>query len=159
MKKSKKIIISIIFGIISLLIIDFISIFIINRPLLAIKRENIYIGILYDVYNCDEYPMVQIKRKGTKFSCAINNLEYNVIDIVDKTKSIENFFCAEALEQFFEDEKYEYYYNCIKSEYVIVKYENGLEETVTKALKKSIIKISDLDTYGIKYIKMEKTND
>lgn len=159
MKRRTKIIIGIIIGIILLLIIDFASIFIINRPLLAIKKDNKYSGILYDVYNCAEYPMTQIKSKGTKFSC-IELIEYDkVIDIVDTTEYIEEFVCREALEEFFEDENNEYYYSCMKSEYIIVKYENGFEETVTNALKNGSINISDLDTYGIKYIKMEKTND
>lgn len=159
MKKRTKIILSIIIGIVLLLIIDFASILIINRPLLAIKKENIYSGIFYDVYNCAEYPMAQIKSKGTKFSC-LELIEYDeVIDIVDTTKDIEEFVCPEALEEFFEDKNYKYYYSCMKSEYIIVKYESGFEETVTNALKNGSINVSDLDTYGIKYIKMEKTNE
>ena len=158
MKKSLKIFL-IIIGIIVLgFIIDLIFIFAINRPILAIKDENnVYKGIFYNVYNCAEYAVPQIKSKGTKFACAEIKFQIGkVIEIVDTTKDIENFTCAEALEQFYEDENYRYYYSCIKSKYVIVKYENGYEETVANALKYGTINIEDLDTYNIKYIKEDK---
>ena len=158
MKKSLKIFL-IIIGIIVLgFIIDLICIFAINRPILAIKDENnVYKGIFYNTYNCAEYAVPQIKSKGTKFACAEIKFQIGkVIEIVDTTKDIENFTCAEALEQFYEDEKYRYYYSCIKNKYVIVKYENGYEETVANALKYGTINIEDLDTYNIKYIKEDK---
>lgn len=76
--------------------------------------------------------------------------------IIDKTKTMLTFSCAEALDKFYEDENYEYYYNCLKSKYIIVEYEDGSEETVKEALKNSRIKISALDEYKIDYIKYEK---
>ena len=158
MKKSLKIFL-IIIGIIVLgFIIDLICIFAINRPILAIKGENnVYKGMFYNVYNCAEYAVPQIKSKGTKFACTEIKFQIGkVIEIVDTTKDIENFTCAEALEQFYEDENYRYYYSCIKSKYVIVKYENSYEETVANALKYGTINIEDLDTYNIKYIKEDK---
>lgn len=57
---------------------------------------------------------------------------------------------------YYEDKIYKYYYSCIKSKYIVVKYESGHEEEVKKALKQGIIKISDLDKYNISYIKYEK---
>ena len=158
MKKSLKIFIKIIGVIILLFIIDLICIFTINRPILAIKDgNNVYKGIFYNTYNCAEYAVPQIKSKGTKFACAEIKFQIGkVIEIVDTTKDIENFTCAEALEQFYEDENYRYYYSCIKNKYVIVKYENGYEETVANALKYGTINIEDLDTYNIKYIKEDK---
>ena len=158
MKKSLKIFLIIIGIIILGFIIDLICIFTINRPILAIKGENnVYKGMFYNVYNCAEYAVPQIKSKGTKFACTEIKFQIGkVIEIVDTTKDIENFTCAEALEQFYEDENYRYYYSCIKSKYVIVKYENGYEETVANALKYGTINIEDLDTYNIKYIKEDK---
>ncbi len=158
MKKSFKIFIIIVGIIIIGFAIDFICIFIISRPILAIKDENnVYKGMFYNVYNCSEYAVPQIKLKGTKFACTEIKFQIgNVIEIVDTTKDIENFACAEALEQFYEDENYRYFYSCIKSKYIIVKYENGYEETVENALKYGTINIGDLDTYKIKYIKEEK---
>ena len=158
MKKSLKIFLIIIGIIILGFIIDLICIFTINRPILAIKGENnVYKGMFYNVYNCAEYAVPQIKSKGTKFACTEIKFQIGkVIEIVDTTKDIENFTCAEALEQFYEDENYRYYYSCIKSKYVIVKYENGYEEPVANALKYGTINIEDLDTYNIKYIKEDK---
>lgn len=159
MKNSLKIILITISIIIICFITDFICIFTINRPLFAIQNDGGYVfkGIFYDTYNCDEYAVPQIKLKGTKFSCSkiiVNTGK--VINIVDTSKDITDFICAEALEQFYEDENYKYYYSCIKSKYIIVKYESGYEETVIDALKYGTISINDLDSYNIEYIKEEK---
>lgn len=72
MKKSLKITLGVIGGILLLFIIDLICIFAINRPLFAIKQDNgsVYRGIFYDTYNCQEYSLPQIKAKGLKFTCA-----------------------------------------------------------------------------------------
>ena len=65
----------------------------------------------------------------------------------------DDFVCAQALEKFYEDDKFIYYYSCIKDDYVVVKYENQKEEKVSNALQEKIIDISDLDKYSIKYYK------
>lgn len=142
-----------------LFIIDIFCIFTINRPLFAYKvnNENLYKGIFYNVYNCDEYSKPQIKMKGSKFSCSFNNKNLKEIkEIVDKSKTVEDFACAQALEKFYEDDTYIYYWSCIKNSYIIVKYNNGQEEYVSDALNNGDITINDLDLYNIKYIKQEK---
>lgn len=161
MKKIMKIIIGFIVVIILSIVIDLVCIFTINRPIFVTSEDYgtyaIYKGLFFDTYNCLEYSIPQIKGKGTKFNCASVKLEVaKVIDIIDKTKDIKDFTCDSALELFYEDDTYEYYYNCIKSKYIVVKYENGYEEEVKDALKKGTIKISDLDKYNISYIKGEK---
>ena len=161
MKKSIKIIIGIVAIFSFTIIIDLICIFTINRPLFVVSEDYgeyaIYKGIFFNTYNCPEYSIPQIKWKTSKFNCASMKTDLGkVIDIIDKTKTIKDFACAEALEGFYEDETYEYYYSCIKSKYIVVKYENGYEETVKDALKYGTIKISDLDKYNISYIKYEK---
>lgn len=75
----------------------------------------------------------------------------NVVNIIDKTNE-NNYACSMALEKIFEDNKNEYYLNCIKSEYIIVKYENGYQENVKEALKNGNIEIQDLDRFNIGYI-------
>lgn len=164
MKKSIKIILGIIILFILTIIIDLVCIFTINRPIFVISEDYgtyaIYKGLFFDTYNCLEYSIPQIKRKSTKFSCANINLEEaKVVNIIDKTKEINDFSCDSALELFYEDEWNQYYYNCIKSEYIVVQYENGYEEEVKIALKKGTIKMSDLDKYKIDYIKEENNND
>lgn len=159
MKKSLKIIIGIIVIIAILLILDIASIFIFKRPIFAVQARQpyTYTGLFYNTYYCPEYYTPQIKIKGTKFGCATSTTNIGKVkEIVDTTKDIKDFACAEALEQFYEDEKYLYYYSCLKSKYIIVKYENGYQETVENALKYGTIKITDLDTYNIDYIKYER---
>lgn len=159
MKKFIKIFLIIIGIIILSTVIDLVCIFTINRPLFAIKDDcdcvySVYRGVFYDTYNCPEYSVPQIKAKSTKFSCAdvIVNIG-DVVEIVDTTKKIDDFTCAEALEEFYSDDNYAYYWSCIKDKYMIVKYESGFEETISSALKNGTIDISDLDRYGIDYIR------
>ena len=162
MKKFIKIFLIIIGIIILSVIIDLICIFTINKPLFAIKDDcdciySVYKGIFYNTYNCHEYSIPQIKTKGTKFSCAISRTDIgDVVDIMDTTKDIKDFACAEALEEFYSDDNYSYCWNCIKDKYMIVRYESGYEETISSALKNSTIDISDLDRYDIKYYRYEK---
>ena len=71
MKKWLKITLGVVGGIILLFAIDLICIFAINKPLLAVKKDNVYRGLLYDTYICSEYTVPQIKTKGAKFTCAV----------------------------------------------------------------------------------------
>ena len=161
MKKFIKIFLIIIGIIILSIIIDLVCIFTINRPIFAIKTRTpyTYIGIFYDTYNCPEYSVPQIKAKGTKFSCSISRVDIgSVVEIVDTTKDIKDFVCAEALEEFYSDDTYAYYWECIKDKYMIVRYESDFEETISSALKNGTINISDLDRYGISYIKDDNYN-
>jgi len=155
MKKSIKILILIIISFILLIIIDLIAIFTINRPLFAIKKDNVYKGIIYDVYDCAEYAIPLIKNKDEKFSC-INFELKTVKNIVDESKEIKNFTCAEVLEGFYQDEIYEYFFSCMKSEYIKVIYSDNSKESVKNALKNNRITITDLDKYNIDYYKYEK---
>jgi len=75
MKKWIKIILGVICVVVLLIIIDLICIFTISRPLFAIKTKNngsvndIYKGILYDTYFCNNYSITHITYKGSNFSC------------------------------------------------------------------------------------------
>lgn len=157
MKKWQKIILAVTLGIVILFILDIGCIFIFNRPILAIKKDNgnVYIGLFYDTYNCEEYSVSQIKAKWTKFACSE---KLKVKEIVDTTKEINGFVCDQALEKFYEDEKYTYSWSCIKNGYMLVRYTNGTEETIDKALKNKTITITDLDEANIGYLKSEKDN-
>lgn len=129
-----------------------------SRPIIVLKKDNYkYSGLLFDVYNCPEYSASQIKAKWVKYSCAVSRQDLGkVINIIDETKSIKDFACAEALESFYEDENNIYYYSCLKGKYIKVKYASGYEETVENALKYKTISISDLDKYHISYISSPK---
>ena len=69
MNKYLKIILIIISSIVLLVVVDLTCIFIINRPIIAIEKGNAYYGIFYDSYGCMEYPILQIKPKGTEYYC------------------------------------------------------------------------------------------
>lgn len=139
-----------------------------HEPKLVIKivsndvRKITYWGLGYKVIR---YPSVSPNEpyknnQGVKMGSWFmnyklpNNSKNLVIQrIIDKTKSMITFSCAETLDEFYEDKNYKYYYNCLKSKYVIVEYTDGSEETVKEALKNNHIQISDLDQYNIDYVK------
>ena len=77
-----------------------------------------------------------------------------VTEIIDRTK-IEEIFTDDALEPFCVDKKYVYSFPSIKSEYVIVKFDNGYEMNVKNALARGLITITDLDRWNIQYYKEE----
>ena len=54
-----------------------------------------------------------------------NQHEEKEYTIVDKTESMDDFICLEALQQFYEDDNYTYSYSCIKSDYIVVIYKDG----------------------------------
>ena len=133
-----------------------------NNPIIKIKEYynggNLNYkskGLLVDTINCSNGKKDTVI-KGFSYSC---NYEGGNYTLVDKTKEIKDFACAEALEQFYEDENYTYYWNCIKNKYMIVKYKDGSNELISEALKSSHIDIQVLDKFNIKYIKMEKEDE
>ena len=160
MKKSIKTILIIIVSILGIIILDSIQALIFdNNPIIKINEyynggdlNYKSKGILVDTINCTNGKKDAVL-KGFSYSCSYNGGNYT---LVDKTKEIEDFTCAEALEEFYEDNNYVYYWNCIKNKYMIVKYDNGKEETISQALLKGHIDIQILDKFDIGYIKEEK---
>lgn len=73
-----------------------------------------------------------------------------VVDIWDREEE-ERLPCDEAIELFWEDDTTEYYFSCIKSQYVIVMDNTGRTVDVVSALREGLITIADLDHYGIEY--------
>ena len=80
----------------------------------------------------------------------------HVVDIWDQTTR-EQILCASALEKFWEDETNEYYFSCIKSQYIMVMDSTGRIVDVVTALEEGLITIETLDYYGIGYSKQPKT--
>ena len=79
-----------------------------------------------------------------------------IVKIRDREKE-EHLICAEAEELFFEDDEYEYYFNVIKSHYVIVTYNNANSEDIITALNSGRATIADLDEFDIEYTKKPKS--
>ena len=158
--KYKKYILLAVFSIIILIIIDISQALIFqNSPVLKI-REHFDGGILYYkdkglityTYNC-----IGEKRKTVlkweKYSCPLKETSF---EIIDESKNIKDFTCAEALEEIYRDDEYIYFLSCMKSKYIKVNYSpNHFSENITTALKEGRVKISDLDIFKIDYIKKE----
>lgn len=121
-----------------------------------------YYGLGYKVirYVSENVDEPYKNNHGVKFGSWFMKYELEgnreIFEIVDTTKEIKDFACADALEPFYEDDEFTYYYSCIKSSYVVVRYKNGFQQTVENALKNRYISIEDLDKYNIDYIKYEK---
>lgn len=76
----------------------------------------------------------------------------HIENIVDLTENGE-ISTADALEGFFRDDRYVYYFPSIKSKYITVCYKDGSEQPVKEALAEGEIRITDLDWFGIQYYK------
>ena len=73
-----------------------------------------------------------------------------IIEIRDRAEE-EQLNCAEAEELFYEDETNRYYFNVIKSHYIMVTYNNGNSEDIVTALNAGRATIADLDDFDIEY--------
>ena len=111
------------------------------------------IKVFYDGVVMESYPL-QINSVTSIGQIGVAT-EKTVVNIIDKTRNSDIATC-DALEGFFSDDRYDYYYFSIRSEYVVVVYSDGSEETVKDALVKGIVTITDLDAYGIGYHKVPK---
>lgn len=85
---------------------------------------------------------------------------------VTKTKSIDRIVdhsvddgvsYDNAFELFYTDDKYNYYFSNIISQYIIVEFDDGTKNNVKDALIDGQITISDLDKFEIQYSKTEKS--
>lgn len=109
---------SIFIVIILFFIIDFACIFLLDRPMFAIKG-NVpykYSGLLYDTYRCPEYSVPQVKMKGTKFSCAID-FKYKIV-----TSEEEVCDNASRTKLYYEENDRRVYTRCLNS--ISIKYED-----------------------------------
>ncbi len=83
----------------------------------------------------------------------VNSLE-RIVDLAEE----QNLPTDDALELFFEDEQYRYFYPSIRSEYVIAYFSNGDEIPVKQALSTGRITMYDVEAWSIPYIKERKWN-
>lgn len=158
--KYKKYILIAVFSIIILIIIDISQALIFqNSPVLKIREHfdggTLYYkdkGLITYTYNC-----IGEKRKTVlkweKYFCPLKETTF---EIIDESKNIKDFTCAEALEEIYRDDEYIYFLSCMKSKYIKVNYSpNHFSENIITALKEGRVKISDLDIFKIDYIKKE----
>lgn len=167
MKKIIKYITIIAIVLVSLIVLDTLSAVAFNNSTIIHKTyqeldEDSWVdkGLIIDTYYCTkETDIIEVSHhiKGHKFSCPVDNIEEQVGEykIIDKVLE-ESMMCAEALELFYQDEEYSYYFSCMKSSNIIVKYNDGIEIPVKQALKENKITIKDLDRFNIAYYKEKK---
>lgn len=88
---------------------------------------------------------------GVFLSIKNKNLEKNSIKIIDATYS-----CNQSREKFYEDDNYVYYFPCVKSTSIFVKFPNGNKILVVKALEENKVTIDELIKAGLEVIKEDK---
>lgn len=115
-----------------------------------------YNVVYYDHYFADigTETMEYIRSIGAGVVPAVE--ETPVERMVDRTVT-EGIPTDQALEPFYEDGEYVYSFPSVRSEYVMVYYTDGTEQTVKEALAEGRIAVGDLDRFGISYYKEEKT--
>ena len=76
-----------------------------------------------------------------------------ITDIFDRTV-YEGLATADALEVFYTDGEYDYYFTSIKSQYIDVYYSDGTIENIKDAIVAGRVALVDLDAFDIEYYKM-----
>ena len=77
--------------------------------------------------------------------------EKSKLQIIDAT-----FSCAQNKEKFYEDDKYIYYFPCVKSNSIYVKFENGNKILIKDALNGEKVTIDELIKAGLEVYKENK---
>lgn len=153
MKIWLKITICIIVVILVCVLVDIIYIYTKLKPVFAIKRlcdgctNNVYYGLFYDTYVCNQYTVPQIKLKWTKYSC-VDVPQDKTFEIIDTTE-----VCAEALEGIYTDITGDYYLTCIKSQNISIKFSDGTTYSLNYVLNNNILTIKELIDGGLGVIK------
>lgn len=81
----------------------------------------------------------------------------NIIKAKDRIEIIDaTYVCAQAIEKFYEDDKYTYSFPCVKSGSVYVKFDNGNKMLVVDALEADKVTIEELIDAGLDVYKESK---
>ncbi len=141
-----------------------------KRPAFVIKTSSsydggssIYYGIGYKVIDYNIIDGYQGIHLGTWFMKFNPDKYYTPpIEVTTDFTIIDNTeVCAQALEKFYEDDKYEYYFPCIKSGNVLIhfgKYLSGeeMQMPVKEALTKKNVTIEQLQEKGLSFYIQDK---
>lgn len=143
-----------IFLVIAIIILPFILDYLIvtnfkKTPILSLRRKDnlnyVYITPFYRVWKCWDNT---IHIDDSNFSCPGPIHNFTIVDETD--------ICAQALELFYNDDKYDYYFTCIKSSTTFVKFDNGQKITVVDALNKGLVSIEELTEAGLNYYRQPR---
>ena len=92
----------------------------------------------------------QPKEDPTKPAPSTGSSSASAINIVDRVEQ-EGLLTFQALELFYEDGEYEYYFPSMRSSMVYVEYADGTQKPIKEALAAGDVSIADLDRFGIRY--------
>lgn len=92
------------------------------------------------------------KEDGEGVSSNSEKFDTKTIRVVNEFKGDS---CAQALDYYYEDENYMYYFTCKISNYVFV-YVGGKKYTISYALKNKIVTINDIESSGFRVLKKSK---
>ena len=119
---------------------------------------GISVAIQYKI-NDIQPDIPKVDSNETWIDNSIPNMTKEVASIVDKTVEDPSISTIKEKEVIYEDSVFEYYFDSIKSGYVIVTYADGTSENVYLALKHDRIKITDLTKFDIKFNKSIKKSE
>ena len=75
----------------------------------------------------------------------------NSIQVIDAT-----YACVKSNEKFYEDDEYVYYFPCVKSKSIYVKFSNGNKMLIVDALENEMVTIDALLDAGLDVYKQKK---
>lgn len=173
MKKILKIIILIIIIWLILFWTDYIFIKKFDKPIFMIRTTiyedggtKEYYGFGYKLIKYNLIDGYKENHIGTWFM-KYNPTKYEnpLIDVISDFKIIDKTeVCAQSLEKFYEDEEYEYYFSCIKSNNIFINIgKNFLGEDIIYSLKdalnEKIVTIEKLEKNGLSFSKVRKSKE
>jgi len=124
-------------------------------PVFSVKQldgnNEIYTALWYRVWKCndEENAIFKISSLNSKFACPL--IVNETIRIIDESTS-----CNTAMEMFYEDKLFEYYFPCKKSDSVFIQFEDGSIELLSESLKTQRIKIDEVLLLDFEYFKVPK---
>ena len=133
-----RIVFRVVFVLFILLILDIAFIYLIDRPIFAIKKDNVYRGILFNVYDCGDDLGPQVKFKSNKFTCSeVDLTDYRLTVTTSDT-------CDETLKLYL-DGKRKIYLSCVDDVFVVG---NGNNENLKEFVGKDVDRLDKiLDNY------------
>jgi len=102
-----------------------------------------------DINGNGEADLPDLARLRQYLSKVIDSLE-SELKLVD-IKLMNNASLADAEETFYKDEKYEYVFPSIESDYIECTFSDGSKLKIKEALEKGLVTVKDLNTYNIMY--------
>lgn len=128
-----------------------------NHDLSELNFNNIQSGTLND-FKCDSINLLKYKDKKQNDEEDNNDIKkddkiINARNIVVEDRSGD--YCAQAIEYFYSDNEYTYYFSCIKSESVYVMVD-GKEYKLVNALNNGIVTMKELNDAGYFFSKKER---